>query len=112
MTQTLVPTASGAHPPPRLLDQVRQAAQNRFGRPEPGERYQEWVRRYILFHGKRHPRELAASDAARFLEHLAQSEKDPLRSLEQALEALLFLYQHVLHIKLGELVLGHSWIDG
>jgi hypothetical protein len=64
---------------PRLLDQLRQAALIRFVRPEPAERQVEWVRRYILFHGGRHPRELGRADAGRFLEHLAQSEKDPLR---------------------------------
>ena len=89
--------------PPRLLDQLRQRALARFGRPEPGERYVQWARRFILFHGKRHPRELAAGDAGRFLLHLAQSEKDPLRSIEQAREAMEFLYHECLHINLGEL---------
>lgn len=89
--------------PPRLLDQLRQAALIRFGRPEPAERQVEWVRRYILFHGVRHPRELGRADAGRFLEHLAQSEKDPLRSLELAREALTFLYEEWLHLPLGEL---------
>jgi hypothetical protein len=41
--------------PPRLLDQLREAAQVRFGRPEPGERYADWSRRYILVHGQQHP---------------------------------------------------------
>jgi hypothetical protein len=74
--------------PPRLLYQLRQGALIRFGRPEQAERHVEWVRRYILFHGVRHPRELGRADASRFLDHLAQSEKDPLRSLELAREAL------------------------
>jgi hypothetical protein len=89
--------------PSRLLDQLRAAAVSRFGRPEPGERYAEWTRRYIVFHGKRHPRDLAASDVGRFFEHLAQSEKDPLRSLELAHEALTFLYKDLLRLNLGEL---------
>jgi hypothetical protein len=58
-----------------------------------------------LFHGKRHPRELAAGDVGRFLEHVAQSEKEPLRRLEQAHEALTFLYKDLLHLNLGELPL-------
>jgi hypothetical protein len=77
--------------PPRLLDQLRQTAFTRFGRPEPGDRYADWAHRYIVFHGKRHPRELGAGEVGRFLEHIAQSEKDPLRCLEQAHEALTFL---------------------
>jgi integron integrase len=75
------------------------------GRPEPAERYADWVRRYILFHGKRHPRDLGMGDVGRFLEHIAHSEKDPLRCLEQAHEALTFLYKDLLHLNLGELPL-------
>src|SRR5438477_7827480 len=78
---------------PRLLDQVRGAALSRFGRPEPGQRYVEWTRRFILFHGKRHPRELGAFEIENFLNHVAQTEKDPLRCLEEARESLTFLYQ-------------------
>jgi Phage integrase, N-terminal SAM-like domain len=101
------PTPTSAAPPgpqqPRLLDQLRQTALARFGRPEPGERYADWARRYIFFHGKRHPRELGAADVGRFLEHVAQSEKDPLRCLEQAHEALTFLYKDLVRLNLGEL---------
>jgi len=56
-----------------------------------------------LFHGKRHPRDLGTGDFGRFLDHVAQSAKDPLRSLEQAQEALTFLYKDLLHLNLGEL---------
>jgi integron integrase len=58
-----------------------------------------------LFHGKRHPPELAASEVERFLEHVAKSEKDPVGGVEQAHEALCFLYREVLHVNLGELPL-------
>src|SRR5262249_2730057 len=75
----------------------------RFGRPEPGERYAEWARRFILFHGKRHPRELGLRDIGQFLEHLAKCEKDPLTALEAAREALSFLYEAVLKREIGEL---------
>ncbi len=88
--------ASAATPGPKLLDQVRELAMARFGRPEPGERFADWTKRFILFHGKRHPRELTAAETHRFLQHLAQTEKDPLRSMEQAHEALMFLYADVL----------------
>jgi len=88
---------------PRLLDQISLAALGRFGRPEPGQRYVEWARRFILFHGKRHPRELGVTEVGQFMQHLAQTEKDPLRSLENAHESLTFLYQDVLHLAIGEL---------
>src|SRR5439155_24390827 len=97
--------ASPGSQPPRLLDQLRETAMARFGRPEPGHRYAEWARRYILFHGKRHPRDLGAGDVGRFLEHIAQSEKDPLPCLEQAHAALTFLYQDLLHLNLGDVPL-------
>ena len=92
-------------PSPRLLDQLRQAALQRFGRTEPGERYASWVRRYILFHARRHLRELGPGDVSSFLEHVAKTEKDPLRCLEQAHEALVFLYEGMLHLRLGEVSL-------
>jgi integrase len=98
------PALAPAEPrPPRLLDQLRQAAFTQFGRLEPGQRFADWTRRFILFHGTRHPRELDFADIARFLDHLAQTEKDPLRSIEEAREALTFLYQRLLRIDLGEL---------
>lgn len=88
---------------PRLLDQVRTLALARFARREPGERYSAWVLRFIVFHGKRHPRTLGRAEIAQFLEQLAQTEKDPLVALEQAREALTFLYQDVLGMNIGEL---------
>jgi hypothetical protein len=103
-TQQLTPVAAPVSPqPPRLLDQLRALALARFGRPEPAERYVGWARRFVLFHGKRHPRALGLAEVAYFLDHLAQTEKDPLRCLEQAREALSFLYEQLLHIPLGEL---------
>jgi hypothetical protein len=92
MSSVSVVTAAVVPQPPRLLEQVRLSALARFGRPEPAVRYVEWVRRFILFHGKRHP-ELGKAEVGRFLTHLAQSEKDPLRSIEQARGAIDFLYQ-------------------
>ena len=102
MGHEIVP-GSGAAAEPRLLDRVRQAALAHFGRPEPGERYADWVKRFVLFHGKRHPGDLFRDDVGRFLTHVANSEKDPLRRLEQAHEALTFLYEAVLKLDRGEL---------
>ena len=91
--------------PPRLLDQLRQAAMNHYGRSEPAERHVDWVRRFIHFHGERHPRELDLGASATFLEHLVRSEKDALLAAEQAHEAILFLYDDVLKMPLGELLI-------
>jgi len=89
--------------PPRLLDLVRQIAFQRFGQPGPGERHAHWAHRFILFHDKRHPRDLLPADVGRFLEHVAHTEKDPLPCLEQAHTALTFLYHDVLGLNVGEL---------
>ena len=98
-----IPIAGASAQPPRLLDLVRQVAQACFGQPGPGDRCADWTRRLVLFHNKRHPRELSPGDVGRFLEHVAQTEKDPLRCLEEAHTALTFLYQDVLGLNVGEL---------
>ncbi len=103
MATQVAPMSSPRTQPPRLLDQLRGLAVARFARTEPAERYVSWARRFILFHGQRHPRELRVADIAQFLEHVAKTEKDPLRALDQAREALSFLYEHVLHVPIGEL---------
>ena len=80
---------------PRLLDQVRAVALAHFGRKEPVERYVAWALRFIVLHGRRHPSELGMVEIRSYLEHVAKSEKDPLSALEQAREALAFLYVQV-----------------
>jgi hypothetical protein len=96
----LVPPA-----PPRLLDQLDQAARN-WGHPEPTVVvFIDCCRRFILFHGKRHPREMGLAEVAQFLNLVAQTEKDPVPALAAARDALAFLYQEVLHLDLGELPL-------
>ena len=106
MSTALVSVSGPLAPPgPRLLDQLRELALARYGRAEPACRYVDWVRRFILFHGKRHPRELGTTEIVRFLEQVGHSEKDPLRAMEQAREALRFLYEELLHLPMGEVTL-------
>jgi integron integrase len=97
------PLPAAVPQPPRLLDLVRQVAQARFGQAGPGERYAHWTRCLVLFHDKRHPHDLTPGDVRRFLEHVAQTEKDPLNSLEEAHTALTFLYHDVLGLDVGTL---------
>jgi len=69
--------------------------------------YVDWVRRFILFHGKRHPRELGAAEVQAFLSHLAVDRLVSPSTQNQAKSALLFLYRHVLDVDLpwlGEVV--------
>jgi integron integrase len=92
-------------PQPRLLDQVRLACERRHYSPRTAKSYTFWVRRYVLFHGKRHPRELGAPALTAFLNHLASVEKVSASTQAQALNALVFLYRQVL----GE---DPGWLQG
>ena len=91
--------------PTRLLDQVRSAARQHGHTEEVASAIADWCERFIRFYGKRHPRELDIGAAGLFLESVAQTEKDPVRSLAASRAALAFLYDQVLHIDLGELPL-------
>ena len=83
--------------PPKLLDRVREAIRLRHGSRSTEESYVGWIRRYILFHGKRHPAEMGAPEVTRFLSSLAVEGRVAASTQNQALGALLFLYRHVLH---------------
>ena len=65
--------------------------------------YREWIKRYLLFHGKRHPREMGRIEVSRFLSDLAVTRKVTAATQNQAFNAILFLYREVLHQDLGEL---------
>jgi len=86
---------------PRLLDQVREAVRVRHlgGRTE--QAYVAWVKRFVLFHGKRHPRHMGRSEVESFLAHLAVDGQAAASTQNQALAAILFLYRHVLDQNLG-----------
>jgi hypothetical protein len=90
-------------PPPRLLDVLQQAAAERGHSAETIRAYGDWTMRFIVFHGKRHPRDLTNAEVGRFLGHVAQTDKGALRTIEAARTALDFLYREVLHLDRGEL---------
>jgi hypothetical protein len=73
--------------PPRLLDQIAQTARQRGASEPTTTQLVSWIRAFILFHGKRHPRELGLPDATRFLEHVVRTEKQPLPALDSARSA-------------------------
>ena len=89
-------------PPPRLLDQVRDALRTRHYSRRTEAAYVGWVRSGAVFHGMRHPRELTPGDVSQFISSLA-SQGVAASTQNQALGALLFLYQTVLRIALPEL---------
>jgi len=82
--------------PPRLLDRIRLAARRRHLSPRTEEAYVAWARRFILFHHKRHPRDMGAPEVVAFLSHLAVERGIAPATQSQALAALLFLYRRVL----------------
>lgn len=83
-------------PKPRLLDRVREAIRARHYSRRTEKTYVAWIRRYILFHGKRHPAEMGAPEVTRFLTWLAVDKNVAASTQNQALSAILFLYQVVL----------------
>ncbi len=89
---------------PRLLDRLRGELRVRHLSLRTEDAYVDWARRYILFHGKRHPRELGAAEVAAFLGHLAVERQVSASTQNQAKAALLFLYRHALGVDL-------PWLD-
>jgi integron integrase len=91
-------------PKPRLLDRVRQAIGTRHYSRRTEKAYLHWIKRYIFFHGKRHPAEMGAAEVTAFLPSLAVQGKVAASTQNQALSALLFLYREVLGVEL-------PWLD-
>jgi integron integrase len=81
---------------PRLLDQVRAAIRTKGYSIRTEQAYVDWIRRYILFHQKRHPLDMGKSEIEAFLTHLAVNRDVAPSTQNQAFSALLFLYRHVL----------------
>jgi integron integrase len=89
----------------RLLDQVRQAVRLRHFSLRTEDAYADWVRRFVLFHEKRHPRELGPREVEAFLTYLAAERRVSASTQNQAKAALLFLDRDVLGQEL-------PWLDG
>ncbi len=86
---------------PKILTQVRAAVRVRHYSRRTEEAYLGWIRRYVVFHGRQHPHGLGAKDVAAFLSHLAVAGRVSAATQNQALGALLFLYNEVLEQPLG-----------
>lgn len=89
-------------PPRRLLDKLRDAVRVKHYARSTEESYVDWVRRFILFHDKRHPEQMAEAEIGQFLTHLATTENVSASTQTQALSAILFLYRHVLYKELDK----------
>lgn len=89
--------------PPRLLNQIRQTMRARHYSFSTEKSYIHWIRRYILFHGKRHPINMGEKEIIQFLSHLAIKKRISVSTQNQAFNALLFLYREVLRIDLQKM---------
>jgi integron integrase len=88
---------------PRLLDQVRDACRVRHYSLRTEDAYLDWIKRFIFFHGKRHPLEMGADQINAFLTHLAVEGHVAASTQNQAFSALLFLYRNVLKVEPGRI---------
>ena len=86
--------------PLKLLDQVRDLIRKRHYTLRTEQTYIGWIKRYIFFQGKRHPKEMGGPEVEAFLSHLAVQGRVAASTQSQALSALLFLYREVLGVDL------------
>lgn len=98
-------TSPVSAPEPKLLEQVRHRLRIKHYSLRTERSYLAWIRNFILFHHKRHPRDMAAAEVEAFLSYLAVDRGVSPSTQNQALHALLFLYKEVLLIDL-------PWLDG
>lgn len=99
MSSTMVAESPQADKP-KLLDRARSLLRLRHYSIRTEQAYLDWIRRFILFHNKRHPEEMGEKEIADFLTYLANEGKVAAATQNQAFSALLFLYQQVLERKL------------
>jgi len=90
---------------PKLLDQLRGRLRVKHYSIRTEQAYVDWVRRFILFHGKRHPKELGSAEVEAFLTHLAVRGRVSASTQNQAKSAILFLFREVIDCEL-------PWLDG
>jgi integron integrase len=97
-------TSAPVNPPVKLLDQVRERIRVKHYSIRTEAQYVQWVKRFIVFQGKRHPREMGAAEVEAFLTDLAVQGNVSASTQNQALAAILFLYKEVLAVDL-------PWLD-
>src|SRR5438105_12894554 len=86
---------------PKLLDQVRDVIRRKHYSIRTERAYVDWIKRFIIYHNKRHPAEMAQEEIAQFLTHLARDLNVAASTQNQALSAVLFLYKEVLKQEIG-----------
>jgi len=107
MLATEIQTATPAQSvqPPKLLDRMRAVLRVKHYSLATERTYVHWVKRFIFFHGKRHPQDMGAAEVEAFLSALATELEVSASTQNQAMHAILFLYKEVLGVTL-------PWLDG
>lgn len=98
-------TGSSEGKEPKLLDRLRETVRALHYSRSTEKAYISWVKRFIFFHGKRHPKKMGEKEVTAFLNHLATKANVSASTQNQALSAILFLYKY-------ELKVGLEWLDG
>jgi integron integrase len=103
MIETLKNTNTSSSPQgKKLLDQFRDSIRLKQYSYRTEQTYIQWVREYILFHNKRHPREMGVIEINQFITHLVVDRKASASTQNQAISAILFLYRNTLYIELDQ----------
>lgn len=97
---------SGVYMAKKLLEQARDILRTKHYSYRTEETYIDWMRRYILYHRKRHPDEMGTDEVQAFITHLATDRDTAASTQNQALSAVLFLYREVLHKDVGSVQLS------
>jgi site-specific recombinase XerD len=88
---------------PKLLDQVRNSLRQRNYSYSTEKTYISWIKRFILYHDKRHPKEMGEKEIGDFLTHLDVDRRVAPKTQNQALNAIIYLYKYILKIDLDEI---------
>jgi len=86
----------------RLLDQVRHVIRKKHYSIRTERAYTNWIRKFILFNGKKHPKDMGEREISQYISYLAVKRNVSASTQNQALNAVVFLYKHVLNRDLGD----------
>ena len=95
-------------PPVRLLDKVRQCIRLKGYSIRTEKSYVSWIKRFILFHDKRHPQDMGNPEIEAFLSHLVINRNVASSTQNQAFNAILFLYDHALDADMPEISMHYG----
>jgi site-specific recombinase XerD len=85
---------------PKLLELVRETLRTKHYSYRTEQAYVDWIKRFIIFHNKRHPRDMGAEEVQAYITYLANERRMAASTQNQALSAIIFLYKYVLQKEL------------